>query len=104
MLPYREIDQSGVLFTALGARRAAAAQRRRRLPEIAATGAARTVPAGDAARPARGARELLADPAALAAMASGARAAAAGEYAWDGIAAADARAVLRRCSATNPRR
>ena len=45
VLPYREIDQSGVLFTALGARHAAAAQRRRRLPRGRRAGRGRARPA-----------------------------------------------------------
>ncbi len=55
-------------------------------PEIAATGAARSVPAGDPRALGEALAELLGDPVALAAMAASARAAAAGEYAWDGIA------------------
>ena len=55
-------------------------------PEIAATGAARTVPAGDPAALGEALEELLGDPAALATMAGRARAAAEGEYAWEGIA------------------
>ncbi len=86
VLPYREIDQSGVAFTALGAGVPLLLSAVGGFPEIAATGAARTVPAGDAAALSEALGELLGDPAALAAMAGHARAAAAGEYAWDGIA------------------
>ena len=55
-------------------------------PEIAATGAAHTVPAGDPAALGEALEQLLGDPGELAAMASRARAAAAGEYAWADIA------------------
>jgi len=86
VLPYREIDQSGVAFTALGAGVPLLLSDVGGFPEIAATGAARTVPAGDRAALAKALEELLGDPAALAVMAGHARAAAAGEYAWDAIA------------------
>jgi len=86
VLPYREIDQSGVAFTALGAGVPLLLSDVGGFPEIAATGAARTVPAGDRAALAEALEELLGDPAALAVMAGRARAAAAGEYAWDAIA------------------
>ena len=49
VLPYREIDQSGVLFTALAFGRPLLLSDVGGFPEIAARRAARTVPAGDAA-------------------------------------------------------
>ena len=85
MLPYREIDQSGVLFTALAFGKPLLLSDVGGFPEVAATGAARTFPAGDSALHAA-LRELLSDPAALSAMAERARAAAAGPYSWDAIA------------------
>jgi glycosyltransferase involved in cell wall biosynthesis len=86
VLPYREIDQSGVLFTALAFGKPLLLSDVGGFPEIAATGAARTFPAGDA-RALRGAlRALLDDPATLSAMAARACKAAAGEYAWQTIA------------------
>jgi glycosyltransferase involved in cell wall biosynthesis len=85
VLPYREIEQSGVLFTALGFGKPLLLSDVGGFPETAATGAARTFPAGDAAALREALRELLGDPAALAAMAEGARAAAAGPYSWDDI-------------------
>jgi glycosyltransferase involved in cell wall biosynthesis len=87
VLPYREIDQSGVLFTALAFGKPLLLSDAGGFPEIAATGAARVVPAGEAAALGRALRELLGDPAALASMAERARAAAAGPYSW--AAAAD---------------
>jgi glycosyltransferase involved in cell wall biosynthesis len=85
VLPYREIDQSGVAFTALGVGVPLLLSDVGGFPEIAATGAARTVPAGDPAALGEALEELLGDPAALATMAGRARAAAEGEYAWEGI-------------------
>ena len=49
VLPYREIDQSGVLFTALGAGTPLVLSAVGGFPEVAADGAAELVPAGDAA-------------------------------------------------------
>jgi glycosyltransferase involved in cell wall biosynthesis len=86
VLPYREIDQSGVAFTALGAGAPLLLSDVGGFPEIAAAGAARTVPAGDPVALGEALEELLGDPDRLAAMAAGARAAAAGEYAWEAIA------------------
>jgi len=87
VLPYREIDQSGVAFTALGAGLPMLLSDAGGFPELARTGAARTFPAGDAAALAGALRELLADPAALAQMGARAREAARGEYSWGSIAA-----------------
>ncbi len=86
VLPYREIDHSGVAFTALGAGVPLLLSDVGGFPEIAATGAARTVATGDSRALGEALGELLADPAALGAMAASARAAAAGVYAWEPIA------------------
>jgi glycosyltransferase involved in cell wall biosynthesis len=86
VLPYREIDQSGVLFTALAFGKPLLLSDVGGFPEVAATGAARTVPAGDSAALHSAMQELLGDPAALATLASRARDAAEGKYAWDTIA------------------
>ncbi len=86
VLPYVEADQSGVLFTALAFGKPLLLSNVGGFPEVAATGAARTVPAGDSAALGKALRELLSDPAARSAMAERARAAAAGPYAWDTIA------------------
>jgi len=86
VLPYREIDQSGVLFTALAFGKPLLLSDVGGFPEIAATGAARTAPAGDPAALRDGLRELLGDPAALAAMAARARAMAEEQYSWATIA------------------
>ncbi len=85
VLPYREIDQSGVLFTALAFGKPMLLSDVGGFPEIAATGAARTFPAGDVPALSDALGELLSDRAALAAMAERARAAAAGVYSWEEI-------------------
>ncbi len=86
VLPYRDIDQSGVLFTALAFGVPSLLSDVGGFPEVAATGAARTFPAGDVPALHAALRELLSDPAALSSMAEQARAAAAGPYSWDEIA------------------
>ncbi len=91
VLPYREIDQSGVLFTALAFGKPLLLTDVGGFPEIAATGAARTVPAGDPAALHEALGELLTEPGALAEMADCARAAAAGRYSWEQIARAHMR-------------
>ena len=86
VLPYREIEHSGAAFTALGASTPLLLSDVGGFPEIADTGAARTFPARDVQALADELVRLLGDPGALAAMAERARAAAAGPYAWEGIA------------------
>jgi len=86
VLPYREIDQSGVLFTALAFGKPLLLSDVGGFPEIAATGAARTFPAGDAAALHAALGELLGDQEARSRMAARASQAAAGEYAWEAIA------------------
>jgi len=85
VLPYREVHQSGVLFTALAFGTPLLLSDAGGFPEIAATGAARTFAAGDAGALGEELLALLADPAQLAAMAAAARAAAAGEFSWEAI-------------------
>jgi glycosyltransferase involved in cell wall biosynthesis len=88
VLPYREIDQSGVLFTALAFGLPLVLTEVGGFPEVAPTGAASLVPPGDPAALAAVLAALLADPERRERMASAARAAAApeGPYGWDGIA------------------
>jgi glycosyltransferase involved in cell wall biosynthesis len=86
VLPYREIDQSGVVFTALGAGVPLLLSDVGGFPDVAATGAARTVRAGDPAALGEALSELFGDPTALAAMTERSRAAVAQEYAWERIA------------------
>ena len=88
VLPYREIDQSGVLFTALAFDAPLVLSAVGGFPELAADGAAAIVAPGDARALAGELQRLLGDGAARAELAAGARAAAAGRYSWDAIAAA----------------
>jgi glycosyltransferase involved in cell wall biosynthesis len=86
VLPYREIEQSGVLFTALAFGKPLLLSDVGGFGEIAARGAARAVPPGDSAALRSALRELLDDPDALAALTLRAGELARGEYAWDQIA------------------
>ncbi len=88
VLPYREIDQSGVLFTALAFGAPLLLTDVGGFPEVAATGAAELVPVGDPAALHAALAALLADPERRAGLAAAARSAAAGPYAWDAIAGA----------------
>ncbi len=85
VLPYREIDQSGVLFTALAFGKPLLLSDVGGFPEIAATGAARIFPAGDGTALHAALLELLGDREARSAMADKARASAVGEHSWDAV-------------------
>jgi len=87
VLPYREIDQSGVLFTALAFGKPLLLSAVGGFPEVAATGAAELVPPGDPAALHAQLTRLLADPAARERLSAAARKAAATTYSWDAIAA-----------------
>jgi glycosyltransferase involved in cell wall biosynthesis len=84
VLPYREIDQSGVLFTALAFGKPILASAVGGFAEVQA---AELVPPGDAEALATALSVLVNDPARLAQLAAASRAAAAGPYSWDAIAA-----------------
>ena len=87
VLPYREIDQSGVLFTALAFGKPLLLSARRRLPGDR-HGAPSSSPPGDPDALARGAdRRCSPTRRALERMAAASRAAADGPYGWDAIAA-----------------
>lgn len=88
VLPYREIDQSGVLAAALAFGVPALLSAVGGFPEIAALGAAETVPPGDPDALARALSQLIADPERRAALSAAARAAVApdGPLSWDAIA------------------
>lgn len=85
VLPYREIDQSGVLFTALAFGKPLLLSEVGGFPELAATGAARIVPAGDPEALAHALAHLLDRPDERVQMAACARAAAEGPYSWSTI-------------------
>jgi glycosyltransferase involved in cell wall biosynthesis len=86
VLPYREIDQSGVLFTALAFGRPLLLSAVGGFPEVAAAGAAETVAPGDPVALHDALARLLADPAARDRLAAGARATADGAWSWDAVA------------------
>jgi glycosyltransferase involved in cell wall biosynthesis len=104
VLPYREIDQSGVLFTALAFARPMLLSDVGGFPEVAATGAARTFAAGDAAALHRELAGLLADPAARDGLAAAAREAAAGPYSWPAVAQSTLNLYERLIAAYAPHR
>jgi len=87
VLPYREIDQSGVLFTALAFGKPLLLSAVGGFPEVAETGAAELVAPGDPAALHLALRRLLDDPQRRAALAAASARAAAGPYSWDAVAA-----------------
>jgi glycosyltransferase involved in cell wall biosynthesis len=83
-LPYREIDQSGVFYTALAFGKAIVASAIGGFTEVADDhGALVGVPPGDPAALHEALANLVSDPAARAAQEARAAAAAAGPYSWD---------------------
>ncbi len=86
VLPYREIEQSGVLFTALAFGKPLLVTDVGGFAELAERGAAHAVAPGDAGALRDALRELLADPAKLGALAARSRELAAGDYGWAAIA------------------
>jgi glycosyltransferase involved in cell wall biosynthesis len=87
VLPYRAIEQSGVLYTALAFARPIIASDVGGFGEVAAeTGAVRLVPPGDRAALADAVAELLADAGAREDLARSAATAATGIYSWDAVA------------------
>jgi glycosyltransferase involved in cell wall biosynthesis len=87
VLPYLEIDQSGVLATALAFGAPLLLSAVGGFPEIAATGAAALVAPGDPAALATELQRLLGDLAARERLGTAAGAAATGPLSWDAIAA-----------------
>ena len=88
VLPYREIDQSGVLFTALAFGRPLVLSAVGGFPEVADHGGAVLVPPGDAAALRDALRGLLTDEPARLALGEAAALAARTHYGWDAIARA----------------
>ncbi len=87
VLPYREIDQSAVLYTTLAFGRPLVVSDVGGFGEVAeAHGAARLVPPGDAEALAGALGELLADPQERERLGAAAARAAAGPYSWDSVA------------------
>jgi glycosyltransferase involved in cell wall biosynthesis len=87
VLPYRDAEHSGVLYTALAFGKPIVLSAVGGFPEVAEQGAARLVPPEDPAALSAALAELVGDEAARAELASGARRAAAGPYSWDEVAA-----------------
>jgi len=87
VLPYLNIEQSGVLYTALAFGRPLVLSDVGGFGEVAAQGAASLVPPGEPEALGSALAELLADPAARESLAASAAAAAAGPYSWDAIGA-----------------
>jgi glycosyltransferase involved in cell wall biosynthesis len=86
-LPYRRIDQSGVLFCALAFAKPMVLSAVGGFVEVADDhGAARLVPPGDVGELAAALRDLIADPAERERLSQAARAAADGAYSWSSIA------------------
>jgi glycosyltransferase involved in cell wall biosynthesis len=83
VLPYRNIEQSGVLYTALAFGRPLVLSSVGGFPEIADQGAARLVPPEDPGTLAQALGELLADRSSRDALADAATRAAATTYSWD---------------------
>jgi glycosyltransferase involved in cell wall biosynthesis len=86
VLPYRDADQSGVLYTALAFGKPLVVSDVGGFGEVAAQGAAQLVPPGDEEALSAALTQLLADPSARAELADAAGRAAAGPYSWDSIA------------------
>ncbi len=86
-LPYRDAEQSGVLFTALAFGKPVVLSDVGGFGEVAAAGAARLVTASDADALGAAIAELLTDDVARSELAAAAAAAAAGPYSWDAVAA-----------------
>jgi glycosyltransferase involved in cell wall biosynthesis len=87
VLPYLEIDQSGVLFTALAFGKPLLLTSVGGFPEVADQGAAELVAPGDRAALHIALKRLLGDPARREQLAANAARAASTTYSWDGIAA-----------------
>lgn len=95
VLPYREIDQSGVLYTALAFGSPLLLTAVGGFPEVAAQGAARLVEPGSVASLREGLVALLGDASARAGMAAAARRLADEEHSWEAAAAATERLYAR---------
>ncbi|MDX6701275.1 MAG: hypothetical protein QOF26_1501 [Baekduia sp.] len=85
-LPYREIDQSGVLYAALGLGRPLLLSAVGGFPEVAATGAAEIVAPGDPDALHAALARLIADPERRGALTAAAALAARTTYSWDAVA------------------
>ena len=87
VLPYRDAEHSGVLYTGLAFGKPLLLSAVGGFPEVAATGAARLVTPGDAAGLATAMNDLVSDAEARVQLAAAAREAASGPYSWNAVAA-----------------
>ncbi len=87
VLPYRDAEHSGVLYTGLAFGKPMVLTSVGGFPELGEEGAARVVAPQDPDALAAALAELVGDEAARAELATAARAAAAGRYSWDAVAA-----------------
>jgi glycosyltransferase involved in cell wall biosynthesis len=85
-LPYRDVEQSGVLYAGLAFGLPMILSAVGGFPEIAAEGSAVTVPPGDAAALAAELQRLVGDEGARGELSRAALAAASGPYSWDTVA------------------
>ena len=86
VLPYRDAEQSGVLYTALAFSKPIVMSDVGGFAEVAEHGAGRLVPPGDPSALAATVDRLLRDDDARGRLAAAALAAAAGPYSWDSVA------------------
>jgi glycosyltransferase involved in cell wall biosynthesis len=86
VLPHRDAEQSGVLYTALAFGKPIVMSDVGGFAEVAETGAAELVPPGDPAALAASLRDLLASPDDRERLSGAARAAATGRYSWELVA------------------
>jgi glycosyltransferase involved in cell wall biosynthesis len=86
VLPYRDAEQSGILYSGLAFGKAMVLSDVGGFPEVAASGAARLFPAGDPRALAATLRELIADEGARAELSAAASTAAEKVYSWDQVA------------------
>ena len=87
VLPYRDAEHSGVLYTGLAFGKPMVLTEVGGFPELGEEGAARVVPPEDPTALAGALSELIGEEGARAELAAGARAAAEGRYSWDAVAA-----------------
>jgi len=86
VLPYRDAEHSGVLYTGLAFGKPLVLSAVGGFPEVALQGAAKLVPPEDPSALAAALSELVADPDARTELSAAARAAASGPYSWDEVA------------------
>ncbi|HSK49557.1 MAG TPA: glycosyltransferase family 4 protein [Solirubrobacterales bacterium] len=86
VLPYRDAEHSGVLYTGLAFGKPLVLSAVGGFPEVGAEGAARVVPPEDPEALAAALSELVGDESARAELAAAAVRAAAGPYSWDAVA------------------